>query len=80
MHFFGHRGHDVLKFDHFQKFMEDLQREVLEIEFNEFSKGMNKITPIEFSEILLRYTDFSEEKKRRLIRGLQEKIYFYSRV
>ena len=45
--------------------MEDLQREVLEIEFNEFSKGMNRISPIEFAEILLRYTDFDQEKKRK---------------
>ena len=45
--------------------MEDLQREVLEIEFNEFSKGMNRISSIEFAEILLRYTDFDQAKKRQ---------------
>lgn len=70
----------MLKFDDFKRFMEDLQREILEIEFNEFSKGMNKITPIEFAEILLRYTDFSDEKRKSLVKNLREKIYFYSRV
>lgn len=60
--------------------MEDLQREVLEIEFNEFSKGMNKISPIEFAELLLRYTDFDYEKRLRLIRKLQTKMDVYSRV
>jgi hypothetical protein len=60
--------------------MEDLQQEVLEIEFNEFSKGMNKISPIEFSEILLRYTNFEKEKKVKLIRKLHQKMDVYSRV
>jgi Ca2+-binding EF-hand superfamily protein len=59
--------------------MEDLQREVLEIEFNEFSKGMNRISPIEFAEILLRYTDFNQEKKKRLIRKLNTKMEAFSR-
>lgn len=62
------------------RFMEDLQREVLEIEFNEFSKGMNKITSIEFAEILLRYTDFDNEKRLRLIRKLKSKMDVFSRV
>lgn len=60
--------------------MQDLQTEVLEIEFNEFSKGMNKITCIEFAEILLRYTDFSHDKRVSLIRKLQSKMDAFSRV
>ena len=59
--------------------MEDLQREVLEIEFNEFSKGMNKISPIEFSEILLRYTNFDQQKKIRLLRKLHGKMDVFSK-
>ena len=60
--------------------MEDLQNEVLEIEFNEFSKGMNNISAIEFAEILLRYTDFDQAKKLRLIRKLHSKMDVFSRV
>jgi hypothetical protein len=60
--------------------MEDLQREVLEIEFNEFSKGMNKITAVDFAEILLRYTNFDQEKKVRLLRKLHGKIDVFTRV
>lgn len=60
--------------------MQDLQTEVLEIEFNEFSKGMNKITCIEFAEILLRYTDFSHGKRISLIKKLQSKMDAFSRV
>ena len=60
--------------------MEDLQREVLEIEFNEFSKGMNKISQIEFAEIILRYTDFDREKKIKMIRRLQTEADAYTWV
>ncbi len=60
--------------------MEDLQKEVLEIEFNEFSKGMNNISPIEFAELLLRYTDFDQTKKLRLIRKLHTKMDVFTRV
>lgn len=60
--------------------MEDLQKEVLEIEFNEFSKGMENISAIEFSELLLRYTDFDQAKKMRLIRKLHSKMDVHARV
>ena len=60
--------------------MEDMQQEILEIEFNEFSKGMSKISQIEFAEILLRYTNFEREKKLKLIKKLQQNVNAYKRV
>lgn len=36
--------------------MDDLQTEVLELEFHEFSKGKNTISESDFARILLRYT------------------------
>lgn len=72
VHFFGPKGKKQLEFNDFIKFSDDLQREVLEIEFNEFSKGMNKISSIEFAEILLRYTKFSREKKFAIIKRLNQ--------
>lgn len=36
--------------------MENLQTEVLELEFLEFSKGLNTISELDFAKILLRYT------------------------
>lgn len=56
VHFFGKKGKDELKFEGFQRFMENLQTEVLELEFHEFSKGHNTITESDFAKILLRYT------------------------
>ncbi len=64
----------------FYRFTEYLQTEILEVEFNEFSKGLNKISELEFAEILLRYTDFSDEKRTDTLNRLETKIEEYSRV
>lgn len=55
-HFFGKKGNDELRYEGFKKFMENLQSEVLELEFHEFSKGHSTISEVDFAKILLRYT------------------------
>ncbi|KAK7930111.1 hypothetical protein WMY93_006506 [Mugilogobius chulae] len=47
VHFFGKKG----------KFMDNLQTEVLEIEFLTYSKGMTTISEEDFAKILLRFTN-----------------------
>ncbi|KAK7873489.1 hypothetical protein R5R35_011833 [Gryllus longicercus] len=56
VHFFGKKGRDELRYEGFKKFMENLQVEVLELEFHEFSKGHDTISEVDFARILLRYT------------------------
>ncbi|CAH0731427.1 unnamed protein product, partial [Brenthis ino] len=56
VHFFGKKGTNELKFEGFRQFMENLQTEVLELEFHEFSKGHETISEVDFAKILLRYT------------------------
>nr|CAD7569660.1 unnamed protein product [Timema californicum] len=56
VHFFGKKGKDELQYEGFRKFMENLQTEVLELEFHEFSKGQDTISEVDFAKILLRYT------------------------
>ncbi|KRF78975.1 calcium uptake protein 3, mitochondrial isoform X7 [Drosophila virilis] len=56
LHLFGKRGTGVINYDNFYRFMDNLQTEVLELEFNEFSKGQSFITELDFAKILLRYT------------------------
>ncbi|XP_068082952.1 calcium uptake protein 3, mitochondrial [Anabrus simplex] len=56
VHFFGKKGTDELRYEGFKKFMENLQTEVLELEFHEFSKGQDTISEVDFARILLRYT------------------------
>lgn len=56
IHFFGRDGTNELKYEDFRRFMENLQHEVLELEFHEFSKGHSTISELDFAKILLRYT------------------------
>lgn len=56
IHFFGKDGTNELRYEDFKRFMENLQHEVLELEFHEFSKGHDTINELDFAKILLRYT------------------------
>lgn len=56
VHFFGRKGTQDLHYEGFYQFMDNLQTEVLELEFYEFSKGNTCITEVDFAKILLRYT------------------------
>ncbi|XP_077426658.1 calcium uptake protein 3, mitochondrial isoform X5 [Vanacampus margaritifer] len=57
VHFFGKKGKAELNFDDFYRFMDNLQTEVLEIEFLTYSKGMATISEEDFAKILLRFTN-----------------------
>ncbi|XP_069712079.1 calcium uptake protein 3, mitochondrial isoform X6 [Phaenicophaeus curvirostris] len=57
VHFFGKKGKAELNFEDFYRFMDNLQTEVLEIEFLSYSNGMNTISEEDFAHILLRYTN-----------------------
>ncbi|XP_072519127.1 calcium uptake protein 3, mitochondrial isoform X2 [Salminus brasiliensis] len=56
VHFFGKKGKTELNFEDFYRFMDNLQTEVLEIEFLSYSNGMTTISEEDFARILLRYT------------------------
>ncbi|TDH07912.1 hypothetical protein EPR50_G00112010 [Perca flavescens] len=56
VHFFGKKGKAELKFEDFYEFMDNLQTEVLEIEFLSYSKGLPTISEEDFARILLRFT------------------------
>ncbi|XP_070157621.1 calcium uptake protein 3, mitochondrial-like [Polyergus mexicanus] len=56
IHFFGKDGTNELRYEDFKRFMENLQHEILELEFHEFSKGHDTINELDFAKILLRYT------------------------
>ena len=49
-------GQHFLSVRQFYDFMNNLQSEVMELEFNEFARGKWRITELEFAEMLLRYT------------------------
>ncbi|GMR43139.1 hypothetical protein PMAYCL1PPCAC_13334 [Pristionchus mayeri] len=56
LHLFGRRGRESLSFDDFMVFYDNLQYEVMEIEFREFARGKKKISPVDFALMVLRYT------------------------
>ncbi|XP_067662848.1 calcium uptake protein 3, mitochondrial-like isoform X5 [Haliotis asinina] len=74
VHFFGKYGNDVLKYDDFHRFMENLQSEVIELEFLEFSKGMNTISEVDFAHILLRYTLLDRSEIEECIARVKDRI------
>ncbi|XP_060558444.1 calcium uptake protein 3, mitochondrial-like isoform X2 [Ruditapes philippinarum] len=74
LHFFGRRGNDVLKYEDFHTFMTNLQSEVIELEFLEFSKGMQTISEEDFAHILLRYTNLDQLEIGECINRVKERM------
>ncbi|GAB1604464.1 calcium uptake protein 3, mitochondrial-like isoform X3 [Argonauta hians] len=74
VHFFGKNGTDVLNYDDFHRFMENLQTEVIQLEFTDFSKGMPKISEEDFARILLRYTVLENNEVEECIRRVRERM------
>jgi Ca2+-binding EF-hand superfamily protein len=74
VHFFGPNGKNVLKYKDFSRFMENLQSEVIELEFLEFSKGLNTISEEEFARILLRYTNLDRGDVEDCIKRVRERV------
>ncbi|KAK3719873.1 hypothetical protein RRG08_040173 [Elysia crispata] len=74
VHFFGQNGKNVLKYDDFHRFMENLQSEVIEMEFLEFSRGLNTISEVEFARILLRYTNLDRGDKEECLQRVRERM------
>ncbi|GFG32249.1 hypothetical protein Cfor_01294, partial [Coptotermes formosanus] len=74
VHFFGKKGKDELRFEGFRRFMENLQTEVLELEFHEFSKGHDTISEVDFAKILLRYTHLDTNEYDMYLDRLLDRI------
>ncbi|XP_054726627.1 calcium uptake protein 2, mitochondrial isoform X7 [Anastrepha obliqua] len=74
IHLFGKKGNQDLNYDGFYKFMDNLQTEVLELEFNEFSKGNVAITENDFAKILLRYTYLNTEEYDAYLDRLMDRV------
>ncbi|XP_041633433.1 calcium uptake protein 3, mitochondrial isoform X5 [Drosophila kikkawai] len=74
LHFFGKRGTGVINYDNFYRFMDNLQTEVLELEFHEFSKGNSVISELDFAKILLRYTYLATDEYDIFLERLLERV------
>jgi hypothetical protein len=74
IHFFGPKGNHDLNFENFKQFMLHLQTEVLELEFNEFSKGLPTISEVDFAKIMLRYTYLDTDEYDMYLDRLLDRI------
>lgn len=74
MHFFGSKGTGQLTFNQFSKFMQDVQLEVLEMEFMEYSRGMPTIPEDSFARLLLRNTSLEEEEIQKYLNRLCSRL------
>ncbi|KAM6179371.1 calcium uptake protein 2, mitochondrial isoform 2-T2 [Erethizon dorsatum] len=72
IHFFGKRGERKLHYKEFRRFMENLQAEVQEMEFIQFSKGLNFMRKEDFAEWLLFFTN--TENKDIYWKNVREKL------
>ncbi|XP_066518132.1 calcium uptake protein 2, mitochondrial [Hoplias malabaricus] len=70
--FFGRKGHNKLQYKEFCRFMEDLQAEVQEMEFLQFSRGMDTMRREDFAEWLLYYTN--EEDNEAYWENMRKRI------
>ncbi|XP_069581588.1 calcium uptake protein 2, mitochondrial [Brachyistius frenatus] len=71
-YFFGKKGENKLQYQEFRRFMEDLQAEVQEMEFLQFSRGMDTMRREDFAEWLLHYTN--EEDNEVYWENVRKKI------
>lgn len=74
MHLFGSRGTGQLTLSQFSKFMQDVQLEVLEMEFMEYSRGMPTIPEDSFARLLLRNTSLEEEEIQKYLDRLGKRL------
>ncbi|XP_078496018.1 calcium uptake protein 3, mitochondrial isoform X9 [Ciona intestinalis] len=72
VHLFGRSGKNDLSYGDFHRFMDNLQTEVLEIEFLEYSRGMATISEVDFARMLLRFTEVADIEEN--IEKLRERI------
>ncbi|KAL4616647.1 calcium uptake protein 2, mitochondrial isoform X1 [Arapaima gigas] len=71
-YFFSKAGTRKLQYTEFRRFMEDLQAEVQEMEFLQFSKGMDTMRREDFADWLLHYTN--EEDNEAYLENMKKRI------
>lgn len=70
-YFFGQDGHKKLTVKAFTDFQEELQKEVLKLEFNRYEPDNGRISERDFASMLLTYAGFPDKKKALMIRRVK---------
>lgn len=75
IHFFGPKGDQSVTYEDFRRFMDNVQTEVLKIEFSKFARGKSTITELDFARMLLRNTTTAKSgDQRNYIERLNERL------
>ncbi|CAK5091456.1 unnamed protein product [Meloidogyne enterolobii] len=80
VHLFGRSGRDSLTFKQFQNFYQHLQKELIEIEFKEFSRGKDRISAVDFARLVLRYSILHKDERSPYIRRVYERSEYDEEV
>uniref|UniRef100_A0A914NF58 Uncharacterized protein n=1 Tax=Meloidogyne incognita TaxID=6306 RepID=A0A914NF58_MELIC len=80
VHLFGRSGRDSLTFQQFQNFYQHLQKELIEIEFKEFSRGKDRISAVDFARLVLRYSILHKDERSPYIRRVYERSEYDEEV
>jgi hypothetical protein len=80
IHLFGPTGRNTLAFDQFRQFYENLQSELVEIEFNEFARGKETITAADFARLVFRYTVIQLDDQQAYIQRINSRVVQDERV
>lgn len=70
-HLFGKKGTEKLRFQEFSKFIDNLQTELLHIEFDHFATGYSEITPVDLGLSLLRFARIDSKVKKQGLEKLK---------
>ncbi|KAI6214590.1 EF-hand domain-containing protein [Aphelenchoides besseyi] len=73
-HLFGAAGRNTLTFEQFQLFYNNLQAELIEIEFNEFARGKNEISAVDFARLVFRYTTLQSSDQLAYIKRITKAL------
>ncbi|KAF7381955.1 hypothetical protein HZH68_015828 [Vespula germanica] len=72
-YFFGPNMKQKLTIEKFLDFQEQLQREILSLEFERRNPDENgKITEVDFTELLLAYAGYSDKKKAKMLKRVKK--------
>jgi hypothetical protein len=62
------------------RFYTNLQEELVEIEFNEFARGKDEITVVDFARLIFRYTTIKDEDQNSYIERVYQRMEKYEQV
>ncbi|XP_062511868.1 calcium uptake protein 2, mitochondrial-like [Corticium candelabrum] len=74
VHFFGLKGHGKLDYPSFANFIDNLQEEVLFMQFQEVSHGLPKLSEVQFAQLLIQDSRLKDDEKRDYLSKAKQRV------